>query len=330
MVAFYNQGDQSIYNKGQYFIPQEQYRLNYNPPVEEIEEQESSIGIPYTNSFTNFSNERNFTGSPVSLISDYQKTIEDRQQRLNNPSNTFLGFNTMRDQELTGADLGEYIGSNTAVPRELTTMGKIRDFISPQSAQSIMEEGYQEPRFQPGIIGTIMGKIDNYRNLPQSDQAFIAQNMGYTGPTVFGENASGLSKDVYGINTRSLFGNYADYVDNFMDQYKDMDDEEFNNLSKFRQQKINFYRQQQKELEALRKQEFDKPGGTGEQVANVQASLDRGGYDSTSGRADRDRSSVTEASAAASKGVGGGGYTASDSNRDAAKGRYMMGGLASL
>ena len=28
MAAFYNQGDQAIYNSGQYFIPQEKYRLN--------------------------------------------------------------------------------------------------------------------------------------------------------------------------------------------------------------------------------------------------------------------------------------------------------------
>jgi len=93
------------------------------------------------------------------------------------------------------------------------TMGKVRDFIEPQSANQIMTSGYQEPRFQPGIIATIMGKLDNYRNLPQADQAFIAQNMGYTGPTVFGENNSGLGKDPFGINTRSAKGNYAEYVD---------------------------------------------------------------------------------------------------------------------
>ena len=45
---FYNQGDQAIYDSGQYFIPQEKYRLNYNAPIIE-EEQESSIGIPNTN-----------------------------------------------------------------------------------------------------------------------------------------------------------------------------------------------------------------------------------------------------------------------------------------
>ena len=36
--------------------------------------------------------------------------------------------------------------------------------------------------------------------------------MGYTGPTVFGENTSGLSKDPFGVNVRSAFGNYAEKV----------------------------------------------------------------------------------------------------------------------
>ena len=36
--------------------------------------------------------------------------------------------------------------------------------------------------------------------------------MGYRGPTVFGENTSGLYKDPFGVNTRSAFGNYAEKV----------------------------------------------------------------------------------------------------------------------
>ena len=29
----------------------------------------------------------------------------------------------------------------------------------------------------PGILGAILGKMDNYSNLPVADQAFIAKNM---------------------------------------------------------------------------------------------------------------------------------------------------------
>ena len=52
----------------------------------------------------------------------------------------------------------------------------------------------------------------------------------------------------------------------------------------------------------------------------IQTQVDRRG-DSTSRVSDRNKSSVTTSSAARSKGVGGGGYTASDSNRESYRGR---------
>ena len=52
----------------------------------------------------------------------------------------------------------------------------------------------------------------------------------------------------------------------------------------------------------------------------IQRQVDMRG-DSTSKVADRNRSSVTRSSAAKSKGVGGGGYTASDSTRESYRGR---------
>jgi len=53
---------------------------------------------------------------------------------------------------------------------------------------------------------------DRFGNLPRGDQAFIQANMGYTGPTVFGENTTGGAKDPFGLNVRSGFGNYAERV----------------------------------------------------------------------------------------------------------------------
>jgi len=53
----------------------------------------------------------------------------------------------------------------------------------------------------------------------------------------------------------------------------------------------------------------------------IQQQVDRRG-DSTSGIADRDIRYVTTGSAAKSKGVGGGGYTRSDSTRESFRGRY--------
>ena len=85
-------------------------------------------------------------------------------------------------------------------------------FSKPQSADQIIADGYTGQSNMPGILGMMLGKMDKYGSLPTGDQAFIARNMGYTGPTVFGANDSGLSKDVFGMNTRSAFGNYAEAV----------------------------------------------------------------------------------------------------------------------
>ena len=69
-------------------------------------------------------------------------------------------------------------------------------FLSkPQSADQIIAEGYTGQSNMPGIMSMILGSMDKYGELPRGDQAFIARNMGYTGPTVFGENASGLGKN---------------------------------------------------------------------------------------------------------------------------------------
>ena len=48
---------------------------------------------------------------------------ETYQSRLNK---TFMGFPSYREQQLTGPDIGEYIGSGIDIPLELTTAGKIQ------------------------------------------------------------------------------------------------------------------------------------------------------------------------------------------------------------
>jgi hypothetical protein len=64
--------------------------------------------------------------------------------------------------------------------------------------------------------------MDRFGSLPYADQEFIKMNMGYRGPTVFGPNDSGLSKDPFGLNTRSALGNYAERVGVEYDKLGDM------------------------------------------------------------------------------------------------------------
>ena len=209
---FYNQADQNIYSQGYSFIPQEMYRGGaFNFPTSAT----TTGGVTTLPAATTMNMGGGgdggipFSGTASDLTTDFMDTITDRQNRLNNPPDKFFGFDTMRDQQLTGADAGFYIGSGTDIPQEQTFAGKVQDFLTPQSADQIIAEGY-EPKMKLGILANLVP--DRYGELPRGDQAFIARNMGYTGPTVFGENTTGGSKDPFGLNVRSAFGNYAERV----------------------------------------------------------------------------------------------------------------------
>ena len=122
--------DQEIRDAGFKYIPQQQYLLN---PFQLPENQEPVVnqGIVNTNAFTGGGGGGGYyPGSPNELVGNYQSIVDARQERLNNPPSNFLGFNTMRDQQLTGADAGFY----DTIPQEMTMMGKVQDFFTPQSA----------------------------------------------------------------------------------------------------------------------------------------------------------------------------------------------------
>jgi len=113
------------------------------------------------------------------------------------------------------------------IAAEKPTIGrKISDFVydnvpfvnRPQSATDILQYGYQPPSFTlPGVTGILsqLG-LQTYSGLPKGDQAFIESQSGYTGPTIFGDNLG--NQDPFGINVKSAFGNYSDYVTDRVDK----------------------------------------------------------------------------------------------------------------
>ena len=143
-------------------------------------------------------------------------------------------------------------------------------FLSkPQSADQIIAEGYTGQSNMPGIMSMVLGSMDKYGELPRGDQAFIARNMGYTGPTVFGENTTGGAKDPFGLNVRSGFGNYAERVGKEVDKlgfalsdkgktgkkydatfnpatglFEGPEADKANQMTKMMRAKLNFYKQQ--------------------------------------------------------------------------------------
>jgi len=120
-----------------------------------------------------------------SLVSDYKTQTQNRQNRLTNPNKATEFFN-----KFTGGgqrDIGEMIRTGEVDKRRLAGIP---------------------------TLGNIIGKAlpDKYFDMSLGDQVFTQAMSGYTGPTVFGENTTGLSKDPFGLNVRSGFGNYAEAV----------------------------------------------------------------------------------------------------------------------
>ena len=219
--SFYNLKDQGIYAAGDFFIPQEKYRAapyNVNQPnnpdevpagIPAVYQSQGGggggalqAGDPMTNfnNFYDYTSNKYFSKMPTPFIDALPESMRAK---------TFMGFPSYREQELTGPDMGEYIASGTDIPLELTTAGKIQQGLG--SAKEGLA-GLAEKFKGIGPISAILGSMDKFDTLPELDQAFIKANMGYTGPTVFGENTSGLSKDPFGRNVRSAFGNYAEKV----------------------------------------------------------------------------------------------------------------------
>ena len=218
--GFYNPVDQAIYSAGDFFIPQERFRAapyNVNAPAED-DPAAAGIAAVYRpqgggggggalqagdinyDSFAKAGFDAYANRQPTPLVDDLYQSKVDK---------TFMGFPSYRQQELTGADMGEYIGSGTDIPLELTTAGKI------QQGLGSVKEGigsFADKIGGFGPISMVLSKMDGFDTLPALDQQFIKQSMGYRGPTVFGENTGGGYVDPFGVNVRSAFGNYAEKV----------------------------------------------------------------------------------------------------------------------
>ncbi len=367
---FYNAGDQGIYAAGDFFIPQERYRAAPYTVNQPSAPDEVPAGIP-----TVYQPQGNMTGGalqagdinydsfakagfdayanrqPTPLVDDLYQSKLDK---------TFMGFPSYRQQELTGPDMGEYIGSGTDVPLELTGAGKIQNTLGniKDTASGIMSnvKGF-------GPISMILGSMDKFDTLPALDQQFIKENMGYRGPTVFGENTSGLYKDPFGVNTRSAFGNYAEKVRSDFDNLSESlgkgrdgakfnpetgmfesDELEADQLDKINKQtnmlrKKFLFRQKQIEQQKFNEKIAEQQAAAAAAAAQAQAARDNAGTQRRSdgsggGNLSRSRdqgglglsASQAQSVSAANAAAGMGGWGLADGGRVP----YMNGGLADL
>ena len=150
---------------------------------------------------------------------------------------------TPPNQGIIGADINQYQGGGGGgggIPS--STMGLTQDFMTatqarqnrltnPNKVQSFINDftgtgqadigemirtGQVDTRLTSGLPLGISGMVakalpDKYYDMSLGDQVFTQSQMGYDGPTVFGDNNLG-NKDPFGLNVRSAFGNYAEAV----------------------------------------------------------------------------------------------------------------------
>tara|TARA_R100001129_G_scaffold184619_1_gene170006 strand:+ start:1269 stop:2432 length:1164 start_codon:yes stop_codon:yes gene_type:complete len=79
------------------------------------------------------------------------------------------------------------------------------------------------PQLPFGATGIMQAMLPDsyYDKMTMPQQIYTQSKMGYTGPTIFGENTTGGSKDVFGRNIRSGFGNYAEKQQRDIDKLDD-------------------------------------------------------------------------------------------------------------
>ena len=297
MAAFYNKGDQAIYNSGQHFVPQEKYRLGYTAPAPSVEEQKitQTFGLPATNAFTNSGGSFNQSGNAFG----YGSPVEEVNVRTFNPqpynptggSPFSPSFDPMANRESYGAQ-GQYnspyddtvdLGfrgrdTSTSIQRNRGTLGRAFDFITDylpgigavkrgaKFIGGLMPDNPNGPGGGSyGVAGLSNEQKGVYNELAKDGMLFDGLN-GLKTST--GKNFTGKGYIEGQIENAYGFG---------FDTMTEEEIEEDLAAAKANKKKQFEYRQKIEALKVLkhRQKEFEKPGGTKDQVAAIQGRVDK-------------------------------------------------------
>ena len=217
-INFYNQADQDIYAGGEHFIPQERYRLNYMAPSNMPVNTNTLSGINSIPRGRAYFPQMAGAGTggvsdTSDLISNFYSDTANRQNRLENPNwiqsqINNLGFGQRSVKDMVSPPSGNFSRSLAH------TQGFGLDALAGSGQYGNMPgviEGDERSVAQlPWGMGAIINKMipDRYYGMDPANQAYIQSQMGYSGPTVFGENNMG-NVDPFGRNVRSALGDYG-------------------------------------------------------------------------------------------------------------------------
>ena len=179
--------DQQVYDAGFKYVPQSQYLLNpFQIPQGEESEGNVAPGLPAIYQAQSGGGGGSYSGGVNDLIKNFDIDRRNRyfdkqptplvdglyQSKLDK---TFLGMPSYQQQQLTGPDLGEYIGTDTDVPLELTRAGKIQSGLG-SFRDNVGKFMGRVAGFGP--VSAVLNSMDRFNTLSPADQQFIEMNMG--------------------------------------------------------------------------------------------------------------------------------------------------------
>jgi hypothetical protein len=238
---------------------------------------------------------------------------------------TFMGMRSYNEnQDVNPVDAGEYLAANQDIPTNFspTYAGRVQETLG--KGKDLIGKGVgMAANAAIGIPGLsyVLGKMDRFNTLSPLDQQYINQSKYYTGPTVFGDNNSGLGKDPFGINTRSAFGNYAQYVRDLVKS------------GKLKGDRKTFYEKEMEKQEQNKKIAIQNEKNAGA-AANSGTQRGGGAGDSSTSHMGGISQSQADAVGKANKDAGMGGWGLRDGGRAGyffgGRVNFKNGGLASI
>jgi len=228
MATFYTGVDKERYDAGNKFLPMDWALKNYKAPTTTTEEEEeitTSYGIPNTNAFVNSGGGKTYY-SPDKKISDFNKAIADRQNKLENPGWIQQQINKFTGGQRPVSEMGT-LQYNPKFTRSynkdtgMTSFGLPYETVS-SDLEAVSNAGGAfgempvvpklDERLTSGIplgVGSLIARAmpdKYYSDFTVPEQALTQMYMGYTDQNNMG------NKDPFGINVRSMTGNYAEYA----------------------------------------------------------------------------------------------------------------------
>ena len=219
--------DQEIREAGYYYIPPQEYLASPFKIPAAPEAPVTDSGIVNTNAFMNSGGSGSY--APSDLMMGFNESLAARQKRLENPSkfSEFLGkfgIGGQRSVDQMMRDATAYNMSELGPTKQ--QMGITNDMTGPE-IKNAMDEYYADEtsignypvdnpldvRKNMGGLSGILSRIlpsTYYDKMTMPEQIYTQSKMGYTGPTIFGENTTGGNKDIFGRNVISATGNYAE------------------------------------------------------------------------------------------------------------------------